>query len=137
MTRDITAPLAEWHAYIKAPDHARLWDMLDPDVVFESPVVHTPQRGRDLTYAYLVSADDVLGGPGFHYTGEWTAPLGVVLEFETEIDGIKINGIDMIRWNEAGKIVHFKVMVRPLKAIQMLHQMMGERLAKMKAATSG
>lgn len=130
------APLAEWHAYIKAPDHAQLWEMLHPDVVFESPVVHTPQRGRELTYAYLVSADTVLGGANFQYIGEWTAPLSAVLEFETEIDGIKINGIDMIRWNEAGQIVHFKVMVRPLKAIQMLHQMMGEALARMKAATS-
>ena len=133
----MTHPLADWHAYIKAPDHARLWDMLHPDVVFESPVVHTPQRGRELTYAYLSSADQVLGGPGFRYTGEWTAPGSAVLEFETEVEGISVNGIDMIKWADDGRIIHFKVMVRPLKAINLLHRMMGEQLAKMKEAGNG
>ena len=123
-------PLERWYAYIKSPDHAVLHAMLHPDVVFESPVVHSPQRGRDTTFKYLASADKVLGGPGFVYTGEWTSPDGAVLEFETVIDGIKVNGIDMIRWNNEGQIVHFKVMVRPLKAIQMVHAMMGEMLAK-------
>ncbi len=124
------SPLDRWHAYIKAPDHAMLFDMLHPDAVFESPVVHTPQRGRDITFKYLASADKVLGGPGFTYTGEWTAPDSAILEFENVIDGIKVNGIDMIRWDADGRIVHFKVMVRPLKAIQMLHAKMGEMLAK-------
>ena len=123
-------PLERWYAHIKSPDHATLFDMLHPDVVFESPVVHTPQRGRDITFKYLASADKVLGGPGFAYVGEWQAPDSAVLEFETVIDGIKVNGIDMIRWNADGQIVHFKVMVRPLKAIQMVHAMMGEMLAK-------
>jgi ketosteroid isomerase-like protein len=123
-------PLERWHAYVKSQDHAALFDMLHPDAVFESPVVHTPQRGRDITYKYLASADKVLGGPGFAYTGEWTAPDSAILEFENVINGIKVNGIDMIRWNSDGQIVHFKVMVRPLKAIQMVHQMMGEMLAK-------
>ena len=123
-------PLDRWYAHIKSPDHATLFDMLHPDVVFESPVVHTPQRGRDITFKYLASADKVLGGPGFAYVGEWQAPDSAVLEFETVIDGIKVNGIDMIRWNADGQIVHFKVMVRPLKAIQMVHAMMGEMLAK-------
>jgi hypothetical protein len=125
-------PLADWHAYMKAPDHARLWEMLHPDAVFESPVVHTPQRGRDLVFAYLSSADQVLGGPGFRYIGEWTAPGSAILEFETEVEGISINGIDMIKWDDEGRIVHFKVMVRPLKAINLLHRMMGEQLARMK-----
>ncbi len=123
-------PLDRWHAYIKSPDHAALFDMLHPEAVFESPVVHTPQRGRDITFKYLASADKVLGGPGFTYIGEWTAPDSAILEFENVIDGIKINGIDMIRWDAEGRIVHFKVMVRPLKAIQMLHARMGEMLAK-------
>lgn len=133
----MSTPLAQWHAYIKAPDHARLWAMLHPDAVFESPVVHTPQRGRQLTFAYLSSADQVLGGPSFRYTGEWTAPNSAVLEFETEVEGITINGIDMIHWDDQGLITHFKVMVRPLKAINLLHRLMGEQLARMKAATSG
>lgn len=123
-------PLARWHAYIEAPDHGALFAMLHPDAVFESPVVHTPQRGRDIVFKYLASADKVLGGPGFTYTGEWTAPGSAILEFENVVEGIKVNGIDMIRWDEAGLIVHFKVMVRPLKAIEMVHRMMGELLAK-------
>ncbi len=122
--------LERWHSYIKAPDHTVLWEMLHPDAVFESPVVHTPQRGRDIVFKYLASADKVLGGPGFAYVGEWQAANSVVLEFTNLIDGIAIDGIDMITWNEDGEITHFKVMVRPLKAVNMLHRMMGEMLAK-------
>lgn len=123
--------LARWHAHVKNPDHQALWDMLHPDAVFESPVVHTPQRGREIVFKYLASADKVLGGPGFIYRGEWLGTNSAILEFENVINGITVNGIDMITWNEAGQIVHFKVMVRPLKAIQMVHQMMGEMLQKM------
>ena len=123
--------LARWHAYVEHPDHKALWDMLHPDAVFESPVVHTPQRGRDIVFKYLASADKVLGGAGFAYIGEWLSHDGAVIEFENVINGIKVNGVDMIRWNDAGQIVHFKVMVRPLKAIQMVHQMMGEMLQAM------
>ena len=123
--------LARWHVYVEHPDHKALWDMLHPDAVFESPVVHTPQRGRDIVFKYLASADKVLGGAGFAYIGEWLSHDGAVIEFENVINGIKVNGVDMIRWNDAGQIVHFKVMVRPLKAIQMVHQMMGEMLQAM------
>jgi hypothetical protein len=125
--------LSRWHAHVKSPDHQRLWDMLHPDAVFESPVVHTPQRGRDIVFKYLASADKVLGGPGFTYTGEWMNANGAILEFENIINGIKVNGIDMITWDDQGRIVHFKVMVRPLKAIQMVHQMMGDMLQVMAA----
>ena len=127
---EATTPLGRWYAYIKSQDHGALMEMLHPDVVFESPVVHTPQRGREVTYKYLASADKVLGGPGFTYIGEWTAPDSAVLEFQNVIDGITVNGIDMIRWNTEGQIVHFKVMVRPLKAVQMVHAMMGRMLAE-------
>ncbi len=122
--------LDRWYAHVRAPDHAKLWHMLHPDAVFESPVVHTPQRGRDIVFKYLESADKVLGGPGFAYVGEWHAANSAVLEFTNVINGITVNGIDMITWNDAGQITHFKVMVRPLKAVNMLHQMMGEMLAK-------
>ena len=71
----------------------------------------------------------MLGGPGFVYTGEWRSDNGAVLEFEREIDGVKINGVDIIRFGDDGRIVHFKVMVRPLKAINLLHRLMGEQLA--------
>jgi hypothetical protein len=121
--------LDKWYGYIKSHDHTALWDLLHPDAVFESPVVHTPQRGRDITFKYLSSAEKVLGGPGFVYTGEWHSDNGAVLEFEKEIDGLKINGVDIIRFSDDDRIVHFKVMVRPLKAINLLHRLMGEQLA--------
>ena len=98
--------------------------------VFESPVVHTPQRGRDITFKYLASATKVLGGPTFRYVGEWTSSDGAVLEFTTDIDGITINGVDIIAFDADNRITNFKVMVRPLKAINLLHRLMGEQLAK-------
>ena len=122
--------LDKWYAYAKSHDRTALWDLLHPDVVFESPVVHTPQRGQDITFKYLASALDVLGGPGFAYVGEWRNDHGVVLEVETEIDGIKLTGVDIISFSDDGRIIHFKVMVRPLKAINLLHRLIGEQLAK-------
>ena len=121
--------LDKWYGYIKSHDRAALWELLHPDAVFESPVVHTPQRGRDLTFKYLSSAEQVLGGPGFAYIGEWRGDKSAVLEFSTEIDGITINGVDIIKFADDGRIIHFKVMVRPLKAMNLLHRMMGEQLA--------
>src|SRR6478609_11031256 len=125
-----TAGLARWRAYVETHDRAALWDLLHPDAVFESPVVHTPQRGRDITFKYLASAEKVLGGPGFKYIGEWRSANGAVLEFENEIEGIRINGVDIITFSDDGRITHFKVMVRPLKGINLLHRLMGEQLAR-------
>jgi len=127
--------LDKWYAYMKSHDAKALWDLLHPDAVFESPVVHTPQRGRDITFKYLTSAAKVLGGPTFKYLGEWRNDTGAVLEFENAIDGIKLNGVDIITFDAEGRITHFKVMVRPLKAINMLHQLMGEELTKRGGAT--
>ena len=120
-----------WYAYMKSHDRAALWELLHPEAVFESPVVHTPQRGRDITFKHLIGADQVLGGPGFNFVGEWQSENGVVLEFETTIEGITINGVDIIRLSDDGRLItHFKVMVRPLKAINLLHRLMGEQLAR-------
>jgi hypothetical protein len=120
-----------WRDYMKSHDRAALWDLLHPDAVFESPVVHTPQRGREITFKYLASAGKVLGDPGFKYVGEWHSDNGAVLEFENEIEGIRINGVDIVTFNDDGNLItHFKVMVRPLKAINLLHRLMGEQLAR-------
>ena len=124
------SPRDKWYGYIKSHDATALWDLLHPDAVFESPVVHTPQRGREITFKYLVGAEQVLGGEGFAYVGEWRSERGAVLEFEKTIDGIKINGVDIITFDDDGRITHFKVMVRPLKAMNLLHRLMGEKLAK-------
>src|SRR3981189_2477045 len=122
--------LDKWYGYMKSHDHAALWDLLHPEAGFESPVVHTPQRGRDITFKYLASADKVLGGPGFAYIGEWRSDTGAVLEFENQIDGIRINGVDIIQFADDGRITHFKVMVGPLKAVNLLDRLMGEQLAR-------
>jgi len=129
--------LDKWYGYMKSHDRAALWDLLHPDAVFESPVVHTPQRGRDITFKYLSSAEKVLGGPGFAYVGEWRSDNGAVLEFEKATDGITINGVDIITFSDDGRITHFKVMVRPLKAINLLHRLMGEQLAMTQGGTGG
>ncbi len=125
--------LQAWHKVIQSRDELALDHLLAEEVVFHSPVVHTPQVGKAVTSKYLKAAMQVLGGPGFQYVREVWSETDAVLEFVNVIDGITLNGIDMIRWNAAGQIVDFKVMVRPLKAVNMLHQKMGEMLQ----ATSG
>lgn len=122
--------IARWHAIAESRNPADLASLLADDVVFQSPVVHTPQVGKAITTAYLASAVKVLGGPQFRYLSEWHGPASSVLEFATEIDGIEINGVDIIGWNEGGQITSFKVMVRPLKAVNILHQKMAEMLAR-------
>ena len=126
----IPQPIQRWHrvALQNLPDE--IAPLLADNVVFESPVVHTPQSGKAITEKYLRAALKVLNTAAFSYAGEWFAERSAVLEFVTEIDGIKINGVDIIAWDDAGLITHFKVMVRPLKAINILHQKMGELLMK-------
>ena len=125
------AHIDRWHAYAASKDPKMLWQMLDEDVTFHSPVVHTPQQGRDITALYLRAAIEVLFSLDFEYVRTVDAGSDSILEFRCTLDGIVINGVDMIHWNEEGKITDFKVMVRPLKAMQMLHQKMGEMLARM------
>lgn len=120
-----------WHAYIRTGDRAVLHELLDPDATFDSPIVHTTQRGREMTEAYLHAAATVLGGPDFRYTAEWANATGAVLEFETMIDGVTINGVDIIRFTDDGqRIAAFKVMIRPLKAVNLVHRLMGEQLSR-------
>lgn len=127
------ANLARWHAYMESgSDPALLADLLADDAVFHSPVVHTPQVGKPLVMAYLVAASHVLGNDGFHYVRELVDGDEMMLEFVTELDGIAINGVDIIRFNNEGKISDFKVMVRPLKAINKLWEMMAAQLAAAK-----
>jgi len=131
------APLAAWHHVVQSRDMAALSRLLADDVVFHSPVVHTPQRGKAITFQYLAGAMQVLNTPQFRYEREIVGASDALLEFSTEIDGIQINGVDLIRWNEAGQIVDFKVMVRPLKAVNILHQRMGEMLERLKQGRQG
>ena len=120
--------IQKWHELAEARDPRRLDALLADEVVFESPVVHTPQVGKAITMKYLGAAFDVLNNDTFRYLNEWHNAQSCVLEFATAIEGVEVNGADFIFWNDKGLITRFKVMVRPLKAINMLHQMMGARL---------
>ncbi|MDH5285618.1 MAG: nuclear transport factor 2 family protein [Betaproteobacteria bacterium] len=121
--------LHAWHAIVAARDAAGLDGLLADDVVFHSPVVHTPQRGKPLTNMYLGAAMRVFTAEAFRYVREVARGNDAVLEFEAQIDGILVNGVDMIKWDAEGRIVDFKVMIRPLKAIEVVHRKMAEMLA--------
>jgi hypothetical protein len=120
--------LASWHHIVASRDARGLGALLADEVVFHSPVVHTPQAGKAVTTRYLAAALQVFGNDSFRYVREVVGERDAVLEFVLEIDGITINGVDMIRWNDNGRIVDFKVMLRPLKAIQLIHQKMAAML---------
>lgn len=120
--------VAQWHEIVRTRNEAALDALLADDVVFQSPVVFRPQAGKALTKAYLAAALDVLGNETFRYVGEWIGANSAVLEFVTIVDGVEINGVDIIGWDESGRIASFKVMARPLKAINLLHQKMAARL---------
>ena len=122
--------LDKWYGYMKSHDRAALWDLLHPDAVFESPVVHTPQRGRDITFKYLSSAEKVLGGPGFPISANGAATTARCSNSKTRSRASSSTVSISSRFTDDGRITHFKVMVRPLKAINLLHRLMGEQLAK-------
>ena len=122
------AVIEAWHRLVQSRDPAALSELLADDVVFHSPVVHTPQRGRQLTELYLRAALKVFFNDSFRYVRELVDGNNAVLEFVVEMDGISVNGVDMISWNEQGRIVDFKVMLRPLKAINLIHEKMGRML---------
>lgn len=124
--------ITKWHDYMKSGDLALLQAQIHDEAVFISPVVHSPQQGKALTMAYLSAAAHVFNPETFRYVREFDCGSRAVLEFECDIDGIHVNGVDMIEWDENGLITEFKVMIRPLKAIQLIHAKMGAMLAKMK-----
>jgi len=120
----------KWHHVLETKKMSELNDLLADDVVFYSPVVHTAQKGKAITSMYLSAAFQVFFNDSFTYVRQTCSDDHAVLQFTTTISGIEVNGVDMITWNEQGKIVEFKVMVRPLKAINLIHQMMKELLEK-------
>ena len=127
-------PLESWHHMVRTNDPSGLRELVAEDAVFHSPVVHAAQHGRKLTVMYLSAAFQVFFNPTFRYVREIVGASDAMLEFETEIDGVLVNGVDIIRWNADGRIVDFKVMIRPLKGINIIHQKMGEMLAAAQAA---
>ncbi|AXQ30460.1 nuclear transport factor 2 family protein [Solimonas sp. K1W22B-7] len=121
-------PIATWHTLLKQKDVKGLDALLADDAVFHSPVVHRPQAGKQLTKMYLAAAFAVFGNETFRYVRELRSDRDAILEFELELDGISINGIDMIKWNDNGQITDFKVMLRPLKAVNLIHEKMAAML---------
>ena len=125
-------PVVErWHAMLASQDLSRLDELLAENAVFHSPIVHTPQRGKALATMYLTAAFHVLFPSSFRYVREVVSDTDAALEFTAEIDGIQINGIDLMHWNAAGEIDDFKVMIRPLKAVNLLHALMRTMLEQM------
>lgn len=121
-------PIETWHRLVESVDPSGLDELLADDAVFFSPIVHTPQRGKALAKGYLTAALQVFSNPSFRYVREIIGPSDAMLEFETEVDGVLVNGVDIIKWNDGGKVVEFKVMIRPLKAIGLIHERMGAML---------
>jgi len=142
--------IEKWHAHLRGQWPGGLDELLDDDVVFYSPIVYTPQAGKAITKLYLQAAGQTLPGDGagtdaapssadggsgrFRYTKTVTTGDTAVLEFETTVDGKYVNGVDIIRCNDAGRIVEFRVMIRPLQAINLVHAQMKATLEKMKPA---
>ena len=116
-----------WHAVVESGDPALLEDLLADDVVFRSPAVYAAQPGKDLTMLYLRSAMAVLG-PSLRYVGEWYGPSSAVLEFEADLDGMYVHGVDMLRWNDDDRLVSFTVMVRPMRGLTKLVELMQRQL---------
>jgi hypothetical protein len=119
--------LSSWHSVVETRDPSLLAELLADDVVFRSPAVFKPQEGKALTTAYLTAAITVLG-PTVRYVSEWADDHSAVLEFEADLDGTFVHGIDMLRWNDAGQLTSFTVMVRPLRGLQKLMELMAAAL---------
>jgi hypothetical protein len=128
---DASTGLTRWHAVIEGGSNPQdLAAIIREDAVFHSPVVHTPQHGRALVIAYLAAAGQTLGNASFRYVRELVDGENALLEFETELDGIHVNGVDLIRFDEEGMIADFKVMVRPLKAVNKVWEAMAAQLQR-------
>jgi hypothetical protein len=142
----IESVIEKWNAHLRGELPGGLDELLDDDVVFYSPIVYTPQEGKAITALYLEAAGQTLPGDsaastsdrggtkdgGFRYTKTVLAGDTAVLEFETTVEGKYVNGVDIIRCNDQGRIVEFRVMIRPLQAINLVHQQMAAMLERMK-----
>jgi len=123
------AAVRAWHAVVQSGDPGLLDGLLAEDVVFRSPAVFAPQQGKAITTRYLTSAMAVLG-PSLRYVGEWHGETSAVLEFEADLEGVFVQGVDMLHWNGDGQLVAFTVMVRPMRGLQKLVELMARELAR-------
>ena len=124
---DQPAALRRWHTIVESKDPALLDELLAEEVVFRSPAVFAPQQGKALTASYLSAALKVLG-PSLRYVSQWHDHASAVLEFEAELDGMYVHGVDMLRWNDEGRLTGFTVMVRPMRGLTKLVELMQRQL---------
>ncbi|MDY0780834.1 hypothetical protein [Tenacibaculum sp. IB213877] len=127
-----TKGLANWHKFVETRNTSSLGEFIDDNAVLYSPVVWTPVEGKFMVTMYLMAAAKIIANDNFKYVREVADDENAVLEFETEIDGITVEGVDMVKFTDEGKLKEIKVMIRPLKAVHIVHQKMGEYLEKMK-----
>ena len=120
--------ITTWHRLVTNRDVGGLASILADEVIFHSPIIHTPQIGKAIAQRYLTAAFSVFFNDSFRYVRQVVSNCDAVLEFLVEIDGVTVNGVDMIKWNDDGRIVEFKVMLRPLKGINLIHQKMAAML---------
>lgn len=135
--------IERWHEHLRGRLDGGLDAILHPDVVFLSPIVFTPQQGREITKLYLTAAGGTLGGDtgdvgdgdsgggGFGYTKQICQGHSAMLEFETQVEGKYVNGVDIITCDDDGMIVEFRVMIRPLQAINLVHTQMRAMLERL------
>ena len=125
-------PITKWHEVVSTKNYQLLEEILDDNVIFYSPVVFAPQKGKEITKIYLSAAAEVFEGNSFSYVRELIKDNEAALEFKLELDEIKVNGVDLITWNHEKRITEFKVFIRPLQAVNALHQKMGAMLESAK-----
>ena len=141
----IEQTVAKWHQHLRGQLPGGLDELLHDDVIFHSPIVYTPQKGKAITKLYLEAAGQTLpgerpegdtdvrkGAGGFHYTKQVLSGHHAVLEFETTVEGKYVNGVDIIECDNDGRIIEFRVMIRPLQAVNLVHRQMGAMLESMK-----
>ena len=124
--------ISSWHKVFNSQNLDNLDDVLADQAVFTSPVVFKPMEGKEISKLYLYAAGHSFNMEKFSYVREVHDGLHSILEFETYIDDVSVNGVDMIEWNEEGKIIDFKVMIRPLKAVHKVQEKMVDSLNKFK-----
>lgn len=125
-------PIVKWHEVVKNRDYNLLESILADDIIFYSPVVYTPQKGKQLALQYLMAASEVFNSSSFKYDKEVIGSSNASLEFSLTLDNTDINGIDLISWDESGKIIEFKVFIRPLQGVNMIHKLMQGMLESFK-----
>jgi len=125
-------PIIKWHEVVKNRDYNLLESILADDIIFYSPVVYTPQKGKPLALQYLMAASEVFNSSSFKYDKEVIGSSNASLEFSLTLDNTDINGIDLISWDASGKIIEFKVFIRPLQGVNMIHKLMQGMLESFK-----